>query len=299
MALLDNTSTVLQTTRPAFLLLSPVSILLGYATATYCGADPGIALPGLVIFGALCAHISVNTFNEFSDFRSGLDDCTRRTPFSGGSGALQINPAAANGVLLLAQLTLTVTVLLGLYFVYLRGWSIIILLVTGISIIVSYTKWLNQRAFLCLIAPGLSFGILFVVGSHVVLSGFYNDIAFYVALVPFFLTNNLLLLNQYPDIEADRSVGRRHFPIAYGIARSNMLYVMQVLLTMIVITAACWFSILPSRCLAALIPMLLSFPVIYGLARHGKDIKKLMPFLGVNVFVTLITPLVLALLLIV
>ena len=46
----------------------------------------------LVLIGAVSAHISVNTFNEYFDFLSGLDAKTVKTPFSGGSGALVENP---------------------------------------------------------------------------------------------------------------------------------------------------------------------------------------------------------------
>lgn len=31
---------------------------------------------------------------------------------------------------------------------------------------------------------------------------------------PPFLVNNLLLINQFPDVDADRSIGRDNFPVA-------------------------------------------------------------------------------------
>ena len=36
------------------------------------------------------------------------------------------------------------------------------------------------------------------------------------SLVPFFLVNNLLLLNQFPDVAADRQAGRRHLLVQHG-----------------------------------------------------------------------------------
>ena len=38
----------------------------------------------LAFIGLLLAHISVNTLNDYFDYRSGIDLETRRTPFSGG-----------------------------------------------------------------------------------------------------------------------------------------------------------------------------------------------------------------------
>ncbi|MCH2157572.1 MAG: hypothetical protein MK096_02180 [Oleiphilaceae bacterium] len=41
----------------------------------------------------------------------------------------------------------------------------------------------------------------------------YDQLAYLALLLPFCLSNNLLLLTQYPDIHADKNVGRRTFPI--------------------------------------------------------------------------------------
>jgi hypothetical protein len=49
----------------------------------------------LIFIGALFAHISVNTLNEYFDFKSGLDLTANKTPFSGGSGALPNTPDVA------------------------------------------------------------------------------------------------------------------------------------------------------------------------------------------------------------
>jgi len=43
-----------------------------------------------------------------------------------------------------------------------------------------------------------------------------------VSLIPFLLVSDLLLLNRYPDVEADKEVGRNHLPITIGIKRSHM-----------------------------------------------------------------------------
>jgi len=41
---------------------------------------------------------------------------------------------------------------------------------------------------------------------------------------PFFLVNNLLLLNQFPDVAADRAGGRQHFVIAHGLRAGAAVY---------------------------------------------------------------------------
>ena len=78
--------------RLPFLALPPVCVLLGLGSAIWTQAEINWFHFVLVLIGALAAHISVNAFNEYFDFKSGLDATTSRTPFSGGSGRLQKNP---------------------------------------------------------------------------------------------------------------------------------------------------------------------------------------------------------------
>ena len=78
------------TTRPPFLLLAPACALLG-ATTAYQSPAPMNLSPGqglfwfhlvLVVVGAVAAHIAVNTFNEYADYKTGLDARTKPTPFT-------------------------------------------------------------------------------------------------------------------------------------------------------------------------------------------------------------------------
>jgi len=178
----------------------------------------------LALVGAICAHISVNAFNEFLDFRSGLDFRTERTPFSGGSGTLPEKPELARQALAVALIAFAITSLIGLYFLRVRGLSLLPLGILGLLVVVAYTPWFSRHPLLCLIAPGLGFGTLMVMGTDFVLTGEYSWTAFMASLVPFFLVSDLLLLNQFPDVEADQSVGRRHYPIIIGRRASSLIY---------------------------------------------------------------------------
>lgn len=161
----------LQAARPAFLILSPVCVFLGLGTALSAGATVHYGMLALILLAAICAHIGVNTLNEYDDFRSGLDFHTKRTPFSGGSGALPAHPEMAGHVLFAGRASLLVTTLIGSYFVWLHGWPAALLGLAGIALILTYTTWLNRFAWACLLAPGLGFGLLMVAGTHYLLTG--------------------------------------------------------------------------------------------------------------------------------
>ena len=112
-------------------------------------------------------------------------------------------------------------------------------------------------------------------------------------MVPFFLVNNLLLLNHYPDIKADAKAGRYHFPIAYGVRRSNVVYGLFALATAVVIIAAVQTGQLPMLSLIALLPMPLALFALYGAVKHGAAIGNYPQYLGANVAVTILTTLLL------
>jgi 1,4-dihydroxy-2-naphthoate octaprenyltransferase len=280
--------------RVAFLVLPPACVLLGVATAAW--TDGPINVPYLILafVGALAAHISVNALNEYFDFKSGLDLKTAKTPFSGGSGTLPANPAMARSALNTGLITFALTGLIGLYFSFVRGWALLPLGLVGLAVIFTYTIWITRYPLLCLVAPGLGFGPLMVMGTVFVLTGRYSWTAFIASLVPFFLVSNLLLLNQFPDVEADRSVGRRHLPIVVGRKTSSLVYDAFLLLTYLSIAAGVWLGALPIAGLLGLIPLVLAVPTMVGVYRYAEHLEKLMPYLGLNVLLNIATPVLLA-----
>lgn len=284
--------TLFHALRPSFLVLSPVCVFLGASTAYASSAAIDEMILLLVVIGALCAHISVNTLNEYADFRSGLDLVTIKTPFSGGSGALPADPAMAHMVLATGLVTLFITFAIGLYFVHMHGVLLLAAGCIGVAIILTYSRWINRWPFLCLIAPGLGFGIM-VAGTHYVLSQQYSVTSSLAALIVFFLVNNLLLLNQYPDIEADKSIGRNHLPIAYGTRFSSLVYGTLSLCAYLVILAGIYFDYFPALSLVAVVPAIFATFSLTGALKYGNTIGDYHQYLGANVTATILTPLLL------
>ncbi len=289
-----NRKEILGPMRVPFLILTPACVLLGIATAVRSAVPIHPLEVILVLIGALGTHISVNAFNEYDDFKTGLDIHTQRTPFSGGSGTIPANPRMSLPALLIALVSLAVVILVGIYFTWRHGLALLPLGVLGVLVIVIYTPWLTHNPWLCLLAPGLGFGPLMVMGTHFALTGEYALPAFLVSLVPFFLVSNLLLLNQFPDVEADRTVGRRHFPIQIGRHQSSIIFSAFLILTYIVILIGVFLSILPLGSLLGLGTLVLSIPLLRGSISHADDIPKLIPFMGKNVLVNLLTPVLVA-----
>ena len=285
--------TALQTTRPSFLILTPICVFLGLSTSLASQAPINYIVFFLVLIGSLSAHISVNTLNEYYDFKSGLDLKTQRTPFSGGSGALPSNGDMAKVILIIGLATLMLTIGIGIYLMLVGGLKILPIGIVGVALIITYTQWLNRSPLLCLIAPGLGFGVLMVIGTHLILTGEHTPLPWFVSLVPFFLINNLLLLNQYPDITADASVGRNTFPIAFGLQKSNVVYGVSMMLAYSLIVLFIVKGYIPSLSLIALAPMLFSLISLIGAIKYSSKIGDHPLYMAMNVAAAILTPLLL------
>ncbi len=286
--------TLLLTSRPPFLLLSFSVVLLGSAIALYEGAGWSMSLFILITLGAVLSHAAVNMLNEYQDFHSGLDRVTLRTPFSGGSGALPNNPQAAPLVFKTLIGILGLLVLLGGYFIFLKGWALLPLGLVGLLVILTYTSKITNLPWVCLIAPGLAFGPLMVLGTYFVWTGAFSALALALSLVPFFLVNNLLLLNQVPDLQADRTVGRFNILMKVGLKRGLLIFVSFVLLAFISLFVTSIIFKLPELVWLGLLGILLGLPMTKIVLQSGENVDKLMPALGMNVIINLLTPMLIA-----
>ena len=280
--------------RIPFLILTPACILLGLATAVRTDNEINLGYLLLALAGGLAAHISVNALNEYHDFKSGLDYETQPTPFSGGSGTLPQMPEKAVVALITGLSSLMVTILIGAYFVYVRGWWLLPLGILGILDILAYTQLLTRNPYLCLIAPGIGFGPLMVMGTAFVLTGAYSWAAFWAALVPFFLVSNLLLLNQFPDVNPDKGIGRRHVLIAFGPRAGAWIFGLFLLGAYLTIISGYFLKLFPVYGLIGLASAVIAIPTVRAAAQYAHDIPKLIPYMAKNVIVTLVTPVLLA-----
>ena len=276
--------------RLPFLILTPACVALGFGAALWTQGYVAPFQVIMVLIGAVSAHISLNAFNEYFDFKSGLDFHTQRTPFSGGSGTLPANPHMAKHALVIAIATFTVVVGIGFYFLIVRGPALLAIGILGLFLLIFYTPWIAHHPYMCLVAPGLGFGPFMVIGTHVALTGSYSWTAFVASMIPFFLVSNLLLLNQFPDVEADRDVGRKHLPIVIGRRASSLLYVGFLLMAYLSLIWGVYNQYLPKASLVGLATAILAVPVSIGSYRYAENVKKLIPSMGINVAINILTP---------
>ena len=136
-------------------------------------------------------------------------------------------------------------------------------------------------------------GGLPVLGTALVQDGTVGPAAWAAALPATFMTFNLLLLNEFPDEEADREGGRRNLVILFGRRIAASIYAAAALATPAAIVTAVVVGALPGICLVAALPSLfLARPLRWVAGDTEQQVP--IPALGANVVWNLTTNTVLA-----
>lgn len=273
-------------TRPQFLILSIVLGFTGTCIAWYDGSF-NIWEALLATFGLILTHMSVNSINDYFDYRSGIDKVTVITPFSGGSGMIRAGRLTLHEVLWVGIVTLSLAVPVGIYFILTKGWLLLPLLVVAALCIVLYSP-LILKCHWPEWSPGLGLGILPVLGMYFSQTGLYTCHALIASVPSGFLVHNLLLLNEFPDAEADRVDNRKTLPITLGKKGAAIFYTTVTLLVYIWVISAVMLNAMPAFTLLALLTLPIAIKAIRG-AFHYDEMDRLVAAMGANVMVVLLT----------
>ncbi|NLI74636.1 MAG: prenyltransferase [Euryarchaeota archaeon] len=208
--------------RAPFLLLPVILAIVGSSLAIYDGYFDAINFALFTIVLVLL-HITVNTLNEYYDHRTGIDFNTRKTMFNGGTGILQTG-------LLLPRQVLTVSIgcfiIAGIIAgVVIARTSLLLapLVILGMLFSLFYTQ-IFARNMLGEMAAGLGLGVLPVIGAYMIHNPVLTVPCIALSAMAGILTFNLLLLNEFPDLEADMAGGRKNIVMALGIRKAAWLY---------------------------------------------------------------------------
>lgn len=245
----------------------PVSVSLVTGNFNAVNAAVGTVL-------ILMAHIGVNSINVASDFRRGIDEDTEETAFSGGVDTLTSGRASYDTARNIGILSVGVAVALMGYFI-LQYDPILLaaLFVPGLVLVVGYTD-LFARAGLGETACGLGLGALPTLTVFYVQSGSLTQEAMLVSVPMFLVCFNLLLLNEFPDIEADTKNGRMNIPIAFGRRVAGYLYTLVVVLTAVALVALVVVFDLPAPVLLGLLPIALVSGLLRDFVTGDPDVTE-------------------------
>lgn len=210
-------------TRPTFLLGSVALAILGTSIAWWDGSF-NLSNAILAFLGLLLWHTSANVLNEYSDFRSGIDARTRRTPFSGGSGVLPAGILSSRSVLHLGLLLFAMAIPIWIYLIVMKGLLLLPLLLAGGLCVFLYTPVLTKQR-LAEVSSSIGIGMLPILAFYFVQTGGYTLEVGLVAVASGLLLFDVHLLAEFPDVEADVVGGRKTLPITLSRNGASYVYV--------------------------------------------------------------------------
>ena len=217
--------------RPKTLLAAVVPVLVGSALAISVGK---FYLPYSIV-ALLCSiliQIGTNFTNDLYDFIKGADNHKRKGPVR----VLVTGLITAKEMKFAIVLIFGTAFLLGLYLVYSAG--ILILWVGIISIIagIIYTAGPFPLAYNGLgdLFVFLFFGVVGTMGTFYVHTQEISLLSFLVSIPVGALTTNILIVNNYRDIEEDREANKRTLAVLLGQVFTRWQFILLIILCYII-----------------------------------------------------------------
>lgn len=274
--------------RVPFLLLPLVLSLVGGVLAYSDGSFDHITFAAFTAVLVLL-HITVNTLNEYKDDSTGIDRNQRhRSVFNGGTGMIQAGFVRPKDVLAVSLGCAVIALVIGLWVVWEAGLVLLPLLALGMMFALLYTH-IFARKMLGEIAAGLGLGFLPVLGAYMVQTGGISSGCLVLATAAGFLTFNLLLLNEFPDTEADRSGGRRNIVLRFGLSKAAWIYTSLNVAVYLMLLVFAVLGTIPLLSVLGLLTVPLAFQAASSALHWTEETDVFASGLKKNVMVVLIT----------
>ena len=273
--------------RIRFLLASVIAVSVGLAITWWHSSNVTVFDAILTMAGVLVLLASVDLFNDYWDFKRGIDTATKRTKMSGGSGVLPEGILKPRQVYAGGIIFLVIGTIIGVYFVITDGIIIgIILAFAVVSIYFYSTKIVNWGLAEVFVSIK---GTLIVIGTYFIQTSQINESVILGGIVVGVLSSLVLFITSFPDHDADKAKGRKTLVISLGKQKAcSMLWVFPVIVYGISI-AAVIFEIFPISCLILLATIPLIIKSGHKLKQNYEQLTNLVPAMNSTLYFSRIT----------
>jgi 1,4-dihydroxy-2-naphthoate octaprenyltransferase len=222
----SQTTIWIMASRPKTLLAAFVPVIVGSSLAFMQGSFQPIAA-FVALLCALLIQIATNFTNDLYDFLKGADNKKRVGPVRVLNAGL-VTPVKMKFAI---YLTFFLAFVLGLYLVYLTGTIILIVGILSIIAGLAYTAGPYPLAYNGLgdIFVFVFFGVVGTVGTYYVQVQEISALSFLASIPVGALITNILVVNNYRDIDQDRFTGKNTLAVKLGKTFSRYEYLILMI----------------------------------------------------------------------
>ncbi len=215
-------------TRPPFFIASAMPVAIGSAWASTVYQRFDGALFGLGLAATVLAHAAANVYNDVGDDLIGADagNTNRIYPYTGGSRFIQTGLLSRAQMSRLAVGLATAALLLGALLAVMRGPGVILLGVMGLGLGLLYSlpgAQLSARG-IGEAAVAIAFGALPVLGALWLQTGSIDSGAVLICIPVGAWAATILIINEVPDLEADRGAHKFTLVVRWGVRGARWIY---------------------------------------------------------------------------
>lgn len=202
-----------QLTRPHTLTATFSPVILGTALALFDTKIDWLLFVAMLVC-CLCLQIATNLFNEYYDFKRGLDTVDS----VGIGGALVRHGTKPSSVLAFALVLYAIAMVIGVYICMASSWWLVVIGLIGMAIGYLYTGGPFPIAYTPFgeLFAGLAMGIGFILIAYFIQTGDVSWTSFLVSVPLGILVGGINMSNNIRDIKEDTIGGRKTLAILLG-----------------------------------------------------------------------------------
>ena len=227
----------------------------------------------LCLLGVMIAHLSSNVLNDYFDVKDGTDEENSDyfQQVSGGSRAIELGLITLNGTKKLGFILTTIALIIGGIILFSTNPaninSVIICALAGLFLGYFYTappirlvarKGLGELTIFLTFGPLITLGTAFAIFDGDLASTEHLINCLYIGIPMGLLTTNILLINEFPDMESDQKTHKNHLVVTFGKENSRWIYLFILVLSIL------FTYILATKIENTLILISLGLLLIYG-----------------------------------
>jgi len=274
----------LQLSRLPFLTPGLAALITGIVLALSDGAEAEYPLVAMSIIGIALIMLTTYYFNEYYDFEGDRINKTF-TRFSGGGRALIDAKVPRRIARIAGWSSVGILVLIAIIYLlfYFMDYPLLLPLgLFGAFCGMFYThppfQWSYQGIGEIMI--GGCYGVLALFSAYYLTSGTVDLGMLLVGLPASLTVFGLIVVNELPDLEADRAVNKRNLVVRFGLKRGAIIYSCAMALTYPVMVASVAAGMNPSIALFGLPVLVLSIVILLIVGKGGYAVHKCQETLG-------------------